>query len=215
MAPIVARAQTTVNARLDGELGNYSGSQMAPVNLGDSVPGTQAPAPIPCTGDCDAGGDVTINELITMVNVVLGYTPLSACTAGDADGSGDITINEIIAAVNSILNGCGTPVPTPTPVTHTVVVGPDGLFTFSPPSLNIQVGETVEWTWSSSGHNVVSGSECVADDQFCSPNDSNCAATPLSSNGSTYRHTFTAAGMYPYFCSQHCGFGMVGTVMVQ
>ncbi len=59
-----------------------------------------------CTGDCDGSGDVTVNELITMVNIALGNTPLSACTAGDADGSGDITINEIIAAVNNALNGC-------------------------------------------------------------------------------------------------------------
>ena len=47
-----------------------------------------------------------MNELITMVNIALGNTPLSACTAGDADGSGDITINEIIAAVNNALTAC-------------------------------------------------------------------------------------------------------------
>jgi len=41
-----------------------------------------------------------------MVNIALGTTPLSACTAGDADHSGDITIDEMIAAVNNALNGC-------------------------------------------------------------------------------------------------------------
>jgi plastocyanin len=213
------------NAPLDGELGDYIGSQMAAVNLGVPVavsPTTTAsPTPTPastqilCVGDCDRNGAVTIDELITMVNIALGNTPLSACTAGDADGSGDITINEIIAAVNSALNGCGTPVPTPTPVTHTVVVGPDGMFTFSPPILSIHVGETVEWTWSSGGHNVVSGSDCIADDQFCSPGDSNCAQAALSGQGAMYSHTFTAAGMYPYFCSQHCGFAMAGTITVE
>ena len=65
----------------------------------------QTTAPV-CTGDCDGSGDVTVNELITMVNIALGNAALSACTAGDADGSGDITINEIIAAVNNALNGC-------------------------------------------------------------------------------------------------------------
>jgi hypothetical protein len=60
----------------------------------------------PCVGDCDGDGQVTVNELITMVNILLGNTPLSACMAGDADGSGDITINEIIAAVNNALDGC-------------------------------------------------------------------------------------------------------------
>ena len=107
-----------------------------------------------------------------------------------------------------------TATPTATPVTHTVVVGPDGEFTFSPSSLTIHVGDTVQWTWSSSGHNVVSGSDCTADDQFCSPNDSNCAQAPLSGSGTTYSHTFTAEGTYPYFCSQHCSLGMVGTITV-
>jgi hypothetical protein len=58
------------------------------------------------SGDCDGSGDVTVNEIISMVNIALGNAPLSACTAGDADGSGDITINEIIAAVKKALSGC-------------------------------------------------------------------------------------------------------------
>jgi hypothetical protein len=65
------------------------------------------PTPISCVGDCDGSGDVTVNELITMVNIALGNTALSACPVGDADGSGEITVNEIIAAVNNALTGCG------------------------------------------------------------------------------------------------------------
>jgi hypothetical protein len=68
-----------------------------------------------CVGDCDSSGDVTVNELITMVNITLGSAPLSNCEAGDADASGDITINEIIAAVNSVLGGCPLPSATLTP----------------------------------------------------------------------------------------------------
>jgi hypothetical protein len=65
----------------------------------DAMPGS-------CQGDCGSDGAVTVNEIITMVNIALGTANVSACTAGDADGSGDITINEIIAAVNNALNGC-------------------------------------------------------------------------------------------------------------
>jgi hypothetical protein len=61
---------------------------------------------IACVGDCDGSGDVTVNELIIMVNIALGNQTVSACLAGDADQSGDITINEIITAVNNALNGC-------------------------------------------------------------------------------------------------------------
>jgi plastocyanin len=166
---------------------------------------------------------VTVDELIAMVNIALGVADSSSCNAGDADGNGQITIDEILSAVNNALNACPTPVPTATPsvptatpVMHTVVVGPDGLLVFSPPTLSIRVGDTVQWMWASSGHSVNSGSSnCVGDGSFCSPNDSNCAQGPLSNKGDTYSHTFTAAGTYPYFCRPHCGLGMVGTIQVE
>ena len=59
-----------------------------------------------CVGDCNGDGEVTIDELLKLVNIALGNSALADCPAGDADGSGDITINEIIAAVNNALNGC-------------------------------------------------------------------------------------------------------------
>jgi len=66
---------------------------------------TATPA-VPCTGDCDGGTSVTVDELITMVNIALGNADANTCTAGDADNSGTITIDEIIMAVNMALNGC-------------------------------------------------------------------------------------------------------------
>src|SRR5215470_10301302 len=171
-----------------------------------------------CPGDCDGSGDVTINELIVMVNIALGSAPVSDCPAGDIDGNGEIAISEIIAAVNAALNGCTGAAPTPTPVpmstTHMVMVGSEGL-SFSPPSLTIQIGDTVQWSWSSGGHTVTSGSQCSPDGQFCSPSDSNCASALPSNVGATYSHTFSAAGTFPYFCIPHCGFGMVGTIVVE
>jgi cysteine-rich repeat protein len=62
-----------------------------------------------CPGDCDAGGEVAINELILCVNIALGSSAVSTCAACDVDGDGEVPINELIAAVNSALNGC-TPV---------------------------------------------------------------------------------------------------------
>ena len=56
-----------------------------------------------CVGDCDGSGDVTVNELISMVNIALGTAQLSTCVNGDQDGSGDITVNEIISGVNNAL----------------------------------------------------------------------------------------------------------------
>jgi hypothetical protein len=69
-----------------------------------------------CVGDCDGSGAVTIDEIITMVNVALGTASVDACPAGDASGEGEITVDEVIQAVNNSLNDCpSVPTPTPTP----------------------------------------------------------------------------------------------------
>lgn len=59
-----------------------------------------------CTGSCNGDGEVTINELLTMVNIALGTASISDCEAGDANQDGEITVNEILAAVNNALGGC-------------------------------------------------------------------------------------------------------------
>ena len=62
-----------------------------------------------CPGDCDASGSVTVNELITLVNIALGDTALTSCPAGDADGDGRMAVNELVAAVVHVLDGCPGP----------------------------------------------------------------------------------------------------------
>jgi hypothetical protein len=71
-----------------------------------------------CAGDCNRDGLVSINELITAVNIALGNSPLSGCRVTDLDGNGRLEVNELIAAVNDALAGCpsaATPTPTRTP----------------------------------------------------------------------------------------------------
>jgi hypothetical protein len=68
---------------------------------------TSEPTPGVCHGDCDGDGTVAINELIRMVSIALGDTPLSECPAADADADGLVAINELIAAVNGALQACG------------------------------------------------------------------------------------------------------------
>ena len=94
-----------------------------------------------------------------------------------------------------------------------VAVGLDG-FTFTPPTVNISVGDTVRWTWDSNGHSVTSGDPCTADGQFCSPNNMNCAQPVLSNIGTVYEFTFAQAGTFNYFCAAHCILGMTGVVNV-
>lgn len=59
-----------------------------------------------CPGDCDGDGQVTVGEVIAVVNIVLGSASLADCPAGDVNGDGEITINEVLSAVNAALNGC-------------------------------------------------------------------------------------------------------------
>ena len=108
-------------------------------------------------------------------------------------------------AVNGVPSGTGQ--------IFDVAVGADG-FSFTPPTANISVGDTVRWTWFSNGHSVTSGDPCTVDGQFCSPDDTNCDAGTLSNNEFVYEHTFAQAGTYSYFCFAHCTLGMTGVVNV-
>jgi len=50
---------------------------------------------------------VTVDELLTMVNIALNDADVSTCLAGDANHDLRITIDEILTAVHNALNGCG------------------------------------------------------------------------------------------------------------
>ena len=60
-----------------------------------------------CGGDCDRGGSVTIDELLTHGEQRPRHRPrFPECRAGDGNQDGAITVEEIVAAVNDALNGC-------------------------------------------------------------------------------------------------------------
>jgi uncharacterized delta-60 repeat protein len=58
-----------------------------------------------CPGDCDGSGDVTVNEIIAVVNIALGNAQPSVCPNGIPAGT-EIDISLIIQAVNNALTGC-------------------------------------------------------------------------------------------------------------
>jgi plastocyanin len=73
---------------------------------------------------------------------------------------------------------------------------------FSPANVTINVGDTVTWRASTSGHDTKS-----VDNLWASPN-------PMPVN-TTFSHTFNTAGSFGYFCTPHRAVGMVGTITVQ
>jgi hypothetical protein len=64
---------------------------------------------VPCVGDCDGNGTVTVDEVLKMVNIALGNTAVATCTAGDGNCDNAITVDEILTAVNAALSGCAPP----------------------------------------------------------------------------------------------------------
>lgn len=69
---------------------------------------TIAPSPVqaqPCLGDCDGDGQVTVDELIRMVSLVLNGG-IEQCAQADDDLDGAVTVDEVVLAVNNALRGC-------------------------------------------------------------------------------------------------------------
>ena len=83
-----------------------------------------APTP-PCPGDCNSDGQVTISELVLMVNAALG-TAAARC----GDGTETVAVADVVAAVGFALDGCpappadatATPSPIPTPTSCRAVI---------------------------------------------------------------------------------------------
>ena len=67
---------------------------------------TATVVPGSCVGDCGNAGTVSVSNIITLVNILLGNGALSSCADGDANHNGVIEVSEIITAVNNLLNGC-------------------------------------------------------------------------------------------------------------
>lgn len=67
---------------------------------------TATPTPKSCPGDCGADSQVTVDDIVKMINIALGQQPTAACGRGDVDGSNTITVDEIVLAINNALTGC-------------------------------------------------------------------------------------------------------------
>ncbi len=132
-----------------------------------------ASAQVPCLGDCDGDGRVTINELILGVNIALNASPASVCPPFDPDGNGMVVISDLIAAVNNALNGCpGTPTPTRTVGSPTITPTPTATVpTPTPTATSAQArcgNNVVETGEICDDGNSVGGDDCAAN---CTPED--------------------------------------------
>jgi len=51
-------------------------------------------------------GQVTINDIVILVNIALGDQQPSACPFGGINPDGEVTVEQILTAVSNALHGC-------------------------------------------------------------------------------------------------------------
>jgi len=97
----IAAGDLTRDGRVDLAV-SLIGDNVVVVMIGDGSGSFQ----IPCVGDCNRNGRVTIDELVKGTNIALGKVNLSDCPAFDRNDDGLVTVDEMIRGVNGALNGC-------------------------------------------------------------------------------------------------------------
>ena len=73
---------------------------------------------------------------------------------------------------------------------------------YAPGELDALAGQTVTWRNADSTSHTVSSEDDAFDSGYLS-------------SGSTFAHTFSSTGTFPYFCSPHATLGMTGRVIVE
>lgn len=59
-----------------------------------------------CIADCNRDGTVTVNELITGVNILLGSSELSQCPRADCGHRGEVSVSCLVQGVTAAVAGC-------------------------------------------------------------------------------------------------------------
>jgi len=80
-------------------------------------------------------------------------------------------------------------------------------FSFTPVLVNVTVGDTVKWTWTSGSHTTT----CDGQQGTVLPNGAASWDAELSSNAVTYMYVVTVSGNYQYVCTPHAP-DMSGTI---
>ena len=84
--------------------------------------------------------------------------------------------------------------------THTITVKNFG---FEPSSLNVEVGDLIEWKWESGSHTTTSKTI---------PSGAASWDSPMTSSSASYSYTITKVGTYNYVCTPHQSGGMVASI---
>ncbi len=95
-----------------------------------SVTPTATPSPTPttavsaCAVSCDGQPDVTVDQVLVGVNILLGDAHQSTCSGFDANADAQVTLDEVLFALDADLRGCPSEPPNPPHATVTPTVSP-------------------------------------------------------------------------------------------
>lgn len=96
--------------------------------------------------------------------------------------------------------------------TTTVLVGSGG-DVFTPAIVSINVNDSIIWNWQGPAHSTTSGTNGVPGDDNGVPSGS-WDSTIIFSTPHFFTNTFTSAGTFDFYCSEHYFLGMTGQVLV-
>jgi hypothetical protein len=109
--PTLSGTPTATQTRSATPTRSATGTATPTATTGLQTP-IDTPTPTPtsvaaaCVGDCNGNQSVTVDELVTGVNIALGSTPVTACPAFDTNLDTRVTVDELVTAVNNALQGC-------------------------------------------------------------------------------------------------------------
>lgn len=122
------------------------------------------------------------------------------------------TLLKTATAMAAALLFCAAIVQKTAAATTTVLVGSGG-DVFSPPSVSISVNDSVIWNWQGIFHSTTSGTNGAPGDDNGVP----CGlwdSSVITSTPHFFTNTFTSAGVFSYYCSEHYFLDMTGQVVV-
>lgn len=61
---------------------------------------------MPCVGDCERDGQVTVDEVQRGLLVAVGLEDSSTCAAADGNEDGQVTVDELVRSVRNVLSSC-------------------------------------------------------------------------------------------------------------
>jgi len=97
---------------IDGDIGwavGDAGTILHTTNGGATNPTWMRQAGRACIGDCNEDGIVTVDELVTGVNIASGILPLQVCSEFDYNNDSQVTSDELAIAVADAGQGCPSP----------------------------------------------------------------------------------------------------------